>query len=58
MKSFNQVARVMYAAYCKRLGVDPAAGRKLLGWTEIGVESQAAWIEAAKARTDELENIH
>jgi hypothetical protein len=58
MKSFNQLARIAYAAYCKRAGGKTYDGKPLPGWTDIGVERQACWIEAVKAVVHEVQSIH
>ena len=58
MNSFNQLARVAYAAYRKRAGGKTLNGYPLADWTEIGVEHQACWIEAVKAVVKEVQQIH
>lgn len=58
MKSLDQIARTMYAAYCKSLGVDAARGCKLAPWNELGSQTQAAWVTAARAAADEVKHLH
>jgi hypothetical protein len=58
MKSFNQLARAAYAAFVQRAGGKTYDGKTLAGWTEIGVEQQACWIEAVKEVAAQLQAIH
>jgi hypothetical protein len=58
MKSYNQLARVAFAAYLKRSSDidEPEAAR--LRWLAMDAEQQACWIEAVKAVSDEVKHIH
>ena len=60
MKSFNQLARIAYAAYCKQraIGGKTMDGMLLPVWADLGVERQACWIEAVKAVVQEVQHIH
>lgn len=58
MKSFNQLARIAYAAYCKRAGTKAFDGVPLPAWLDLPYECQACWIEAVKAVAQEVQHIH
>lgn len=58
MKSFNQLARIAYAAFVRRAGGKTYDGKPLAEWLEIGVDQQACWIEAVKAVVQEVQSIH
>ena len=58
MKSFNQLARVAYAAYCQRAGGQTFDGKPLPDWLALGAERQACWIKAVEAVCDEVKHIY
>lgn len=55
MKSFEQIARAMYAAYCESL---PDIGFSKPGWETLSAYMQGAWIAAAKRAHKEISEVH
>ena len=58
MKSFTQLARLMYGAFYDRADGKTHDSKPLATWLEIPYEQQACWIEAAKAVAHELQSVH
>jgi hypothetical protein len=52
MKSFNQLARIAYAAYLKRSGATEPL------WAGLSVETQACWIKAVEQMVAEFRQLH
>jgi hypothetical protein len=60
MKSFNQIAAAMYAAYCKqaqRIDAEGLAGHAPT-WDELDAGTQGCWIAAAQQAAAELALVH
>jgi hypothetical protein len=48
MKTFEQLAREGYEAYCKQAGGKTFDGKPLPTYDELGAERQACWLAATK----------
>jgi transcriptional regulator of met regulon len=58
MKSFDQLAKIAYDAYCKQAGGKTFDGKPLPTFDELGAERQSCWIAAAKQLWSEFSVIH
>lgn len=58
MKSFEQLARSGYAAYCKQAGGVTFDGKPLPTYDELGLERQRCWVEATKQIVAEMAAVH
>lgn len=63
MKSYNQLARIAYAAYLQSAINQRAANPNIWvkpqpDWCGLNPQMQACWIEAVKAVVHEVQAIH
>jgi hypothetical protein len=63
VKSYNQLARVAYAAYCKSAVNQHAANPRLFlnpppEWLLLNAEVQLCWVAAVQAVAAEVKHIH
>ena len=63
MKSFKELARVMYAAYLKSAHEQKQSNPRLWlrdqpAWEALNPEMQTCWIAAARAVADEVKRLH
>lgn len=58
MKSFEQLARSAYAAYCKQAGGVTFDGKPLPTFEQLGLDRQLCWIAVAKQLVAEVAALH
>ena len=58
MKSFHDLARAAYDAYCEEAGGLTYDGKKLPSYGALGPERQACWVAAVKEAAALIKNIH
>jgi hypothetical protein len=58
MKTFEQLARSGYDAYCKQAGGKTFDGKPLPTFEQLGPERQACWIAVAKQLVAEVAALH
>lgn len=58
MKSFEQLARSGYAAYCKQAGGVTFDGKPLPTYDQLGLERQLCWVAAARQIVAEMAAVH
>ncbi len=58
MKSFEQLARSAYAAYCKQAGGVTFDGKPLPTFEQLGLDRQLRWIAVAKQLVAEVAALH
>lgn len=58
MKSFEQIARSGYAAYCKQAGGKTFDGKPLPTYEQLGLDRQLCWIAVAKQIVAEMATVH
>ena len=63
MKSLDQIARVMYAAYLKSAHDQKQSNPDLWlrdqpAWEALNPEMQTCWLAAARAAADEVKHLH
>ena len=61
MKTFDQLAKAAYAAYCKNFDGEDAKGRwvpEQRPWELLEAFEKAAWIAAAKQIAAEIAALH
>lgn len=54
MKSYEQIARLLYEAYEKKY----AFTQNIIAWHELSDRAQQSWIAAAKAAHKEITEVH
>lgn len=57
-KSFSQLARSAYDAYCKQAGGKTFDGKPLPTFEELGPERQECWVAAARQLLAEFSALH
>jgi hypothetical protein len=58
MKTFEQLARSGYDAYCKQAGGKTFDGKPLPTFEQLGLDRQACWIAVAKQLVAEVAALH
>lgn len=58
MKSFEQIAQAMYAAFLKERQKRGSRGAHYLDWDALSEDQRASWIAAAKQAAAELALVH
>lgn len=56
MKSFEQIAKAMYSAWCAEAARQ--SGKLYVAWSEQAPHLQQAWIAAARQAAAELSTVH
>ena len=57
MKSIEQIAQAMWAAYSEQAGGLAFDGRPLPTWEQLGDDRQQCWIAAAQAARNEIQGV-
>lgn len=58
MKSYEQIAKAMYAAFIKERKARGSCGTDYLSWEGLSPDQQACWIAAARQAAAELALVH
>lgn len=58
MKSFDELAKAGYDAYCKQAGGRTFDGKPLPAYAQLGSERQACWVAATKEVVAHYAAVH